>query len=83
MAPDGRVMEVLPESLCQGWLEGYLLIGPHGLFNCLGRCARLFPRTLTADQRVTRNGSRRPAPAGVQKDQRYDRAANLMGLAAR
>jgi len=34
MAPDGRVMEVLSEHLCQGWLEGYLLTGRHGLFDC-------------------------------------------------
>jgi xylulose-5-phosphate/fructose-6-phosphate phosphoketolase len=33
LAPDGRVMEVLSEHLCQGWLEGYLLTGRHGLFN--------------------------------------------------
>jgi xylulose-5-phosphate/fructose-6-phosphate phosphoketolase len=33
-SPDGRVMEVLSEHLCQGWLEGYLLTGRHGLFNC-------------------------------------------------
>src|SRR3954471_12061045 len=32
-SPDGRVMEVLSEHLCQGWLEGYLLTGRHGLFN--------------------------------------------------
>jgi Phosphoketolase len=32
IAPDGRVMEVLSEHLCQGWLEGYLLTGRHGLF---------------------------------------------------
>jgi xylulose-5-phosphate/fructose-6-phosphate phosphoketolase len=32
--PDGRVMEVLSEHLCQGWLEGYLLTGRHGIFNC-------------------------------------------------
>ena len=31
---DGRVMEVLSEHLCQGWLEGYLLTGRHGMFNC-------------------------------------------------
>jgi phosphoketolase len=31
---DGRVMEVLSEHLCQGWLEGYLLTGRHGFFNC-------------------------------------------------
>jgi xylulose-5-phosphate/fructose-6-phosphate phosphoketolase len=32
--PDGRVLEVLSEHMCQGWLEGYLLTGRHGLFNC-------------------------------------------------
>ncbi len=31
---DGRVMEVLSEHMCEGWLEGYLLTGRHGLFNC-------------------------------------------------
>jgi xylulose-5-phosphate/fructose-6-phosphate phosphoketolase len=34
IAPDGRVMEVLSEHLCEGWLEGYLLTGRHGLFSC-------------------------------------------------
>jgi len=34
LGPDGRVMEVLSEHMCQGWLEGYLLTGRHGLFNC-------------------------------------------------
>jgi len=34
LAPDGRVMEILSEHSCQGWLEGYLLTGRHGLFNC-------------------------------------------------
>jgi xylulose-5-phosphate/fructose-6-phosphate phosphoketolase len=34
LAPEGRVLEVLSEHLCQGWLEGYLLTGRHGLFNC-------------------------------------------------
>jgi len=34
LAPDGRVMEVLSEHLCEGWLEGYILTGRHGLFNC-------------------------------------------------
>ncbi len=34
LAARGRVMEVLSEHLCQGWLEGYLLTGRHGLFNC-------------------------------------------------
>ena len=34
VSADGRVMEVLSEHLCQGWLEGYLLTGRHGLFSC-------------------------------------------------
>jgi xylulose-5-phosphate/fructose-6-phosphate phosphoketolase len=34
LAREGQVMEVLSEHLCQGWLEGYLLTGRHGLFNC-------------------------------------------------
>ncbi|GAB4237769.1 MAG: phosphoketolase family protein [Chlamydiales bacterium] len=34
LAPNGRVMEVLSEHMCQGWLEGYLLTGRHGFFSC-------------------------------------------------
>jgi xylulose-5-phosphate/fructose-6-phosphate phosphoketolase len=34
LSRDGRVMEILSEHLCQGWLEGYLLTGRHGLFSC-------------------------------------------------
>jgi xylulose-5-phosphate/fructose-6-phosphate phosphoketolase len=34
VSADGRVMEVLSEHMCQGWLEGYLLTGRHGFFNC-------------------------------------------------
>src|SRR5690606_35414889 len=34
LSPDGRVIEVLSEHVCQGLLEGYLLTGRHGLFNC-------------------------------------------------
>ena len=34
LAPDGRVLEMLSEHQCQGWLEGYLLTGRHGFFNC-------------------------------------------------
>jgi xylulose-5-phosphate/fructose-6-phosphate phosphoketolase len=34
LSPDGRVMEMLSEHQCQGWLEGYLLTGRHGLFSC-------------------------------------------------
>jgi len=34
VSPDGRIMEVLSEHMCQGWLEGYLLTGRHGFFSC-------------------------------------------------
>jgi xylulose-5-phosphate/fructose-6-phosphate phosphoketolase len=34
LSPSGRVMEILSEHTCQGWLEGYLLTGRHGLFSC-------------------------------------------------
>jgi len=34
LAPDGRVMEILSEHICQGWLEGCLLTGRHGVFDC-------------------------------------------------
>jgi xylulose-5-phosphate/fructose-6-phosphate phosphoketolase len=34
LAPEGRVMEILSEHTCQGWLEGYLLTGRHGFFSC-------------------------------------------------
>ena len=34
LSPDGRVMEILSETTCEGWLEGYLLTGRHGIFNC-------------------------------------------------
>jgi xylulose-5-phosphate/fructose-6-phosphate phosphoketolase len=34
LSPDGRVMEILSEHTCEGWLEGYLLTGRHGFFSC-------------------------------------------------
>jgi xylulose-5-phosphate/fructose-6-phosphate phosphoketolase len=34
LSPDGRVLEMLSEHTCQGWLEGYLLTGRHGFFSC-------------------------------------------------
>jgi xylulose-5-phosphate/fructose-6-phosphate phosphoketolase len=34
LSPDGRVLEILSEHMCEGWLEGYLLTGRHGLFSC-------------------------------------------------
>ncbi|MFR9732001.1 phosphoketolase [Saccharopolyspora sp. MS10] len=41
LAPGGRLMEVLSEHTCQGWLEGYLLTGRHGLFSCYEAFAHL------------------------------------------
>jgi xylulose-5-phosphate/fructose-6-phosphate phosphoketolase len=46
LAPDGRVMEVLSEHLCQGWLEGYLLTGRHGVFNCYEAFAHIIDAML-------------------------------------
>jgi xylulose-5-phosphate/fructose-6-phosphate phosphoketolase len=54
LAPDGRVMEVLSEHLCQGWLEGYLLTGRHGLFNCYEHSSTSSTRCSTS----TPSGSR-------------------------
>jgi xylulose-5-phosphate/fructose-6-phosphate phosphoketolase len=47
-APDGQVMEVLSEHLCQGWLEGYLLTGRHGLFNATRRSSTSSTRCSTS-----------------------------------
>jgi len=46
VAPDGRVMEVLSEHLCQGWLEGYLLSGRHGIFPCYEAFVRIIDSML-------------------------------------
>jgi xylulose-5-phosphate/fructose-6-phosphate phosphoketolase len=48
LAPEGRVMEVLSEHLCQGWLEGYLLTGRHGLFNCYEAFVHIVDSMLTS-----------------------------------
>ena len=58
LAPDGRVMEVLSEHLCQGWLEGYLLTGRHGLVQLL--------RSVRAHRRLDAQPAREMAcpPAG-------------------
>src|SRR5699024_10772345 len=42
LAPDGRVMEVLPEHMCQGWLECYPLTGRHGFFSCYEAFTHIF-----------------------------------------
>jgi len=54
LAPDGRVMEMLSEHQCQGWLEGYLLTGRHGFFSCYERSFTSLIRCSTS----TPSGSR-------------------------
>jgi xylulose-5-phosphate/fructose-6-phosphate phosphoketolase len=67
LAPDGRVMEVLSEHLCQGWLEGYLLTGRHGLFNCYEAFIHIVDSMFNQHAKwlkVTRGlGWRRPLPS--------------------
>lgn len=50
LSPDSRVMEVLSEHLCQGWLEGYLLTGRHGLFSCYEAFIHIVVRCSTSMQ---------------------------------
>src|SRR5207247_7721437 len=52
LAREGRVLEVLSEHLCQGWFEGYLLTGRHGLFNCYEAFIR------SEERRVGKEGRR-------------------------
>jgi xylulose-5-phosphate/fructose-6-phosphate phosphoketolase len=67
LAPDGRVMEVLSEHLCQGWLEGYNLTGRHGIFNCYEAFIHIVDSMLNQHAKwlkVTRDISwRRPLPS--------------------
>jgi xylulose-5-phosphate/fructose-6-phosphate phosphoketolase len=67
LSPDGRVMEVLSEHLCQGWLEGYLLTGRHGLFNCYEAFIHIIDSMFNQHAKwlkVTRHISwRRPIPS--------------------
>ena len=65
VGPDGRVMEVLSEHLCQGWLEGYLLTGRHGLFTLLRgvhphRRQHVQPACEMAEEAVEQLAWRRP-----------------------
>ena len=47
LAPDGRVMEVLSEHLCEGWLEGYLLTGRHGMWSSYEAFAQVVDSMVT------------------------------------
>ena len=65
LAPDGRVMEMLSEHQCQGWLEGYLLTGRHGLFNTYEAFVHIVDsmfnqhaKWLKVDARACRGGGR-------------------------
>ncbi len=69
LQPGGRVMEVLSEHLCQGWLEGYLLTGRHGLFNCY----EAFIHIVDADVQPARQVARQP-PARSRGGGRWPRS---------
>jgi xylulose-5-phosphate/fructose-6-phosphate phosphoketolase len=67
LAPDGRVMEVLSEHLCQGWLEGYNLTGRHGVFNCYEAFIHIVDSMFNQHAKwlesTNRIGWRRPVPS--------------------
>jgi xylulose-5-phosphate/fructose-6-phosphate phosphoketolase len=67
LAPGGRVMEVLSEHLCQGWLEGYTLTGRHGLFNCYEAFIHIVDSMFNQHAKwlesTNRIGWRRPIPS--------------------
>jgi xylulose-5-phosphate/fructose-6-phosphate phosphoketolase len=67
LAADGRVMEVLSEHLCQGWLEGYTLTGRHGLFNCYEAFIHIVDSMFNQHAKwlesTNRIGWRRPIPS--------------------
>ncbi|MFB6781857.1 phosphoketolase [Streptomyces sp. NPDC056352] len=60
LARDGRVMEVLSEHLCQGWLEGYLLTGRHGLFSCYEAFAHIIDSMVNQHIKWLRTSRRLP-----------------------
>ncbi|MFD7863155.1 phosphoketolase [Streptomyces sp. NPDC059783] len=60
LAPGGRVMEVLSEHLCQGWLEGYLLTGRHGLFSCYEAFAHIVDSMVNQHIKWLRTSRRLP-----------------------
>ncbi|MEU5429528.1 phosphoketolase family protein [Streptomyces olivoreticuli] len=67
LAHDGRVMEVLSEHLCQGWLEGYTLTGRHGLFSCYEAFAHIVDSMVNQHIKWLRTSRaltwRRPVPS--------------------
>ena len=66
LAPDGRVMEILSEHTCQGWLEGYLLTGRHGLFSCYEAFIHIVDSMLNQHAKWLKSSDRdRLAPADL------------------
>ena len=76
LAPDGRVMEVLSEHLCEGWLEGYLLTGRHGLFNCYEAFIHIVDSMFNQARQVAGGDEQDPVAGG-------DPLAELPALVAR
>ncbi|MFH8619438.1 phosphoketolase [Streptomyces sp. NPDC017979] len=60
LAHDGRVMEILSEHVCQGWLEGYLLTGRHGLFSCYEAFAHIVDSMVNQHIKWLRTARRLP-----------------------
>ena len=69
VAPDDRVMEVLSEHLCEGWIEGYLLTGRHGLFASYEAFA-MIPASMVVQHQVA-GGGRQPPLAGADLLSQY------------
>ena len=65
LAPSGRVMEILSEHTCQGWLEGYLLSGRHGLFSCYEAFAHIVDSMFNQHAKWLEQSSRVPWRAPV------------------
>ena len=79
LGPEGRVMEVLSEHLCQGWLEGYLLTGRHGLFNCYEAFVHIVDSMLNQHAKWLSSSSR---PALAAADRVAELPADIPCLAA-
>ena len=67
LSPDGRVMEVLSEHQCQGWLEGYLLTGRHGFFSCYEAFIHIIDSMFNQHAKWLKVCNRHPAGAGPSR----------------
>ena len=79
LAPTGRVMEMLSEHQCEGWLEGYLLTGRHGLFNCYEAFIHIVDSMFNQHAKWLKVTSR---PAVAAADRVAELSAGLARLAA-